>query len=62
MKTFYVLWTYQANYSGLLEVPAESAEKACKQVLNFWAPDFAKKACVYVFDTKPAFVHNQKQD
>ena len=55
MKKFWVLWTYVANYSNLIEVDAESAEDAAKRVTGFFSKDFSQKGSVYVFDKAPAF-------
>lgn len=53
MKTYYVLWTFAANYSKLMEIPAESAEEAKNAVLWLWGKEFRDTCNMYVFDTPP---------
>lgn len=53
MKTFYVIWTYVANYSGLITVEAESADAAKQQVLDRYGAEFADAARIFVFDAPP---------
>jgi hypothetical protein len=55
-KKYWVLWTYVANYSSLVEVDAESGEDAADKVTGFFSKDFQQKASVYVFDREPSFV------
>lgn len=59
MKKFWVLWTYIANYSSLLEVEAESPEDAIKRTTHMFSNDFHMKANVYVFD-HPAILIQEK--
>lgn len=68
-KTYWVLWTYVANYSErLLEVGGcASPEDAAKRATVFFSDDFHKKATVYVFDQKPMLVvrrgeHERRED
>lgn len=61
MKKFWVLWTYIANYSRLLEVEAESAEDARKRATDMFSHDFHRKANIYVFDHAPVFCLEQSQ-
>lgn len=56
MKTFYVLWTYIANYSRLLPIKADTAEDALKESVGYFGPEFHKKATVYVFDSPPSIL------
>lgn len=56
MKKYWVLWTYIANYSSLIEVDAESGEDAADKVTGLFSKDFRKKASVYVFDRPPTFM------
>lgn len=53
MKTYYVLWTYVANYSKLMEVQATCSEDAVKQCTFLYDKYFFDKANIYVFDTPP---------
>lgn len=58
MKTYYVIWTYAANYSKLTEIkatgPREAIEKSC--YFNVYNPEFQKNGKVYVFDAPPVFI------
>ena len=58
MKTFYVLWTYIANFSRLLKVEAKDADAALQCTVGWYMesdnPAFRDKATVYVFDSPPA--------
>jgi len=58
MKTFYVLWTYIANYSSLMEVKAETPGAALHTATRHYSDDFIQKATVYVFDTPPVLVRS----
>lgn len=58
MKTFYVLWTYMANYSNLREVQAESAEEALNQTVVYMSDHFKKHGKVYVFDKPPVATYS----
>lgn len=60
MKTFYVIWTYIANYSAVHEVQGESAHLVAENVVRGFSDDFAKKATVYVFDRPPAFTYKRQ--
>lgn len=52
--TYYVTWTYMANYSEKpIEVQAESAEAAAKCALGLYSDDFKAKAKVYVWSFPP---------
>lgn len=54
MKTYWVMWTYIANYSERpIKVTAESPEHAIKLTTGYYSDDFKKKASVYVFDREP---------
>lgn len=56
LKKYWVLWTYVANYSKLIEVEAESGQDAADKATGLFSKDFQKKGNVYVFDREPAFV------
>lgn len=56
MRTFYVLWTYIANFSRLMPVRAETAEEAYMESCGHLSEDFRAKATVYVFDAPPALI------
>jgi hypothetical protein len=59
MKTFYYMWTYVANYSGLREIQAESAEDALQKILGFYPGDhFRSHGRIYVFGMPPVATHN----
>lgn len=53
LKSYWVLWTYIANYSKLTRVEARDAEDAMDMVTGHFSKDFQKKATVYVFDREP---------
>jgi hypothetical protein len=53
VKTYWVLWTYSANYSELRRIEADSPEKAKDAATCLYGPDFHNKAMVYVFDRAP---------
>ncbi len=53
MKSYWVMWTYIANYSKPIHVRAETAEDAIDQACGFFSADFKKKASIYVFDREP---------
>ncbi len=55
MRKFWVLWTYSANYSKLMEVEANSAEDAAKRMTWLYGDRFQSEANIYVFDKAPAF-------
>ena len=55
MKTFYVIWTYLANYSEVRPVQAGSSEEAADAATSFFSKDFQQKGTVYVFDHPPVF-------
>lgn len=59
MKKWTVIWTFVANY-GKLEVAANTAEDAAKQVDSFYSEEFGQKAIVYVFEGEPAFVRQRR--
>lgn len=56
MKTYYVLWTYIANYSRLMQVVASDAAHAHHLTADGMSEDFRLKATVFVFDTPPAHI------
>lgn len=56
MKQFYVLWTYIANFSRLIPVKAENAERALMESCGYFSEDFRKKATVFVFDSPPTMI------
>lgn len=56
MKKYWVLWTYSANYSNLIEVSAESGDDAADKATGLFSKDFQQKGTVYVFDRAPCFV------
>jgi hypothetical protein len=57
-KTYWVIWTYIANYSEqACPVAAFSPEDAAKVIIDsYGGEEFARKATVYVFDHKPVLV------
>ena len=55
MKKFWVLWTYSANYSSLMEIEASSAKEASERATGFFSTDFHKRGNIYVFDKAPAY-------
>jgi len=59
MKTFYITWTYIANHSNKYRcVRAESAEDALQDTLDMFSEDFARKACVMVWEHLPAIEYD----
>ena len=55
MQDYYILWTYQANYSDKpLRIRARNAQDAIKSFTKFYSDDFQKKATVYAFTELPA--------
>jgi hypothetical protein len=56
MNTYWILWTYSANYSELVEVKAKNPTHAIEVATAFYSADFKKKATVYVFDHPPVNV------
>lgn len=56
MKTYYVLWTYIANFSTLMPVKANTAEEALAETCGYVHDDFKQKATVVVFEHPPALV------
>lgn len=59
MKDYYLLWTYEANYSRCLRVTAESPEHAIHCMCGFYSDDFKKRATIFVFDHPPALVSDR---
>ena len=59
MKTYYVLWTYIANYSELREIEARSPEEAHKAMTDWFGPEFHAKATVYIFDKAPVMTYTK---
>jgi hypothetical protein len=55
MRTYYVIWTYAANYSKVMPIQAASAQQAAQAATSLFSDDFREKGSVYVFDTPPAF-------
>lgn len=55
--TYWVLWTYVANYSSLMKVEADSPEQAKEKVCDWYGPEFLKKAHIYVFDKEPVYTN-----
>lgn len=55
MKTFYVFWTYIANY-GYSQIEARDEEHAAKIIYDGFSDDFRQKGEVYVFDKPPVFL------
>ncbi len=53
MQSFWVMWTYVANYSTLTEMKANSAQEAHDAITGYFGADFKKNATVYVFDRPP---------
>jgi hypothetical protein len=62
MRTFYVLWTFSANYSRLIPVAAETAEQAAKETCGYFREEFRQKATVFVFDAPPALITHRGVD
>lgn len=56
MKEYFVMWTYQTNYSGLLRVHAEGPLEAAQHFVGHYGEDFKRRASIYVFDTAPALM------
>lgn len=56
MKTFYVLWTYVANYSRLFKIDARDKEEALAASTGYYGVDFKTKGSVFVFDTPPVTI------
>ena len=57
MHTYFVFWTYIANYSekGYM-IQADSPEEAAAEVRNMFGGDFAVKAKIYVHRNKPCYI------
>jgi len=55
MRDYWVLWTYEANYSDLKKVQAKSAEEAASLRTALFGPSFQKGATIYVFNTPPVY-------
>ncbi len=55
-KDFWVLWTYEVNFSKLMKVRAISAEQARQRATWLYDlnKDFQRKASIMVFDQPPA--------
>ncbi len=54
MKTYWLLWTYIANYSDKpLRVQAKDPKEAADSLRRMYSDDFAKKATIYVLDVEP---------
>lgn len=53
MNTYWVMWTYIANYSKPIRVEAKDADEAIKLTCGYFSDDFHKKASIYVFDREP---------
>lgn len=57
MIDFYILWTYEANYSDSpIRIRARNAQDAVKSFAKFYSEDFQKKATVYAFTELPSCV------
>lgn len=54
-KKYWVLWTYIANFSKLVEIEASSPTEAAEFVTGHFSKDFEAKATVYVFDHSPVY-------
>jgi hypothetical protein len=52
-KSYWVLWTYVANFSSLRKVTALSAADAAAKVTSLFSDDFHNRATVLVFDQPP---------
>lgn len=59
MKTYYILWTYSANYSCLKEVKAASPREALDATTGYFSSDFQSKGTVYVFDRAPVLIQGE---
>lgn len=54
MIDFYIMWTYQANYSERpMKIRAHNAKDAIKNFTSFYSDDFKNKATVYAFTEPP---------
>lgn len=60
-RTFWVLWTYVANYSHLIEVRAPTADDAARRATAGYSADFRKRATVYVFEHPPVLVEGEDE-
>lgn len=56
MYKYYVLWTYVANFSSLIEVEATSPEHARSLTTDFFGEDFKEEGTVYVFAAPPVLM------
>lgn len=61
MVKFWVLWTYVANYSKLIEIEAASPAQAINNTTGFFSDDFRKKATVYCFDRAPMMTQSPSE-
>lgn len=57
MKKFYVLLTYIANYSKLMEIEARDATAAHKACTDWFGPEFHAKSTVYIFTEPPVVTY-----
>lgn len=62
VKTYYVLWTYIANFSKLMSVQADSPREALDKATGLFSSDFKHKGNVYVFDRPPVLVQGSEAD
>ena len=52
-STYYVLWTWQANYSEVITVKAFSPKEAKDMAVGFYGNQFQAEAKIYVFASPP---------
>ena len=52
-KTYWVIWTYVADYGGPIRIAAHSAREAVEILRAGFGDDIRKKVKIYVWDTFP---------
>ena len=60
-KKYYVLWTYSANFSKMIEVMASSPKEARDIVTGHFSNDFHTRGNVYIFDCQPVLITEKKE-
>lgn len=53
MKSYWVIWTYCANFSAPRRVEAADAQQAADRATAHYSDDFRRAASVYVFEAPP---------
>ncbi len=57
-KTYYVMWSYFANFSEKpMEVQASSPDEAAREVVRYFSVDFKEKGRVLVFEQPPSYIY-----